>query len=80
MEQSFSADAKKLGDQIVSDIREQFISKIGTLEWMDDEVKKLAVDKVNAIDQKIGYPEQVCSRPRCSLPPDQRAVTDMKSN
>lgn len=42
----------------MSDIKEQFISKIDTLDWMDQEVKKLAVDKVNAIVQKIGYPTQ----------------------
>ncbi|KAB5582760.1 hypothetical protein GE09DRAFT_1076327 [Coniochaeta sp. 2T2.1] len=56
VEKAFSADAKDLGDTIVSDIKEQFISRLADLEWMDDEVKKLAADKVKAIIQKIGYP------------------------
>ncbi|KAH8907243.1 zincin [Coniochaeta sp. PMI_546] len=56
VEKAFSAAAKDLGDQIVSDIKEQFISRLADLDWMDDEVKKLAADKVNAIIQKIGYP------------------------
>lgn len=56
VEKAFSAKAKDLGDQIVSDIKEQFISRIDSLDWMDKEVKKLASDKVNAIIQKIGYP------------------------
>lgn len=66
MEAAFSAKAKDLGNQIVSDIKEQFTARIKTLDWMDDEVKKLAIDKVNAIVQKIGYPENV------SLPPSSR--------
>lgn len=56
MEKAFSAQAKELGDQIVSDIKQQFISRLTDLDWMDEEVKKLAADKVNAIIQKIGYP------------------------
>lgn len=38
------------------DIKHQFVSKLNGLSWMDDVVKKLAVNKVNKIDQKIGYP------------------------
>ncbi|KAI1344016.1 endothelin-converting enzyme 1 [Xylariaceae sp. FL0016] len=56
IEAAFSEDAKKFGDQIVMDIKQQFISKLSGLEWMDDSVKKLATNKVNNIDQKIGYP------------------------
>lgn len=59
MEAAFSAAAKDLGNQIVSDIKEQFAARIKALDWMDDEVKSLAIDKVNAIVQKIGYPEKV---------------------
>lgn len=59
VEAAFSAGAKDLGNQIVSDIKEQFAARIETLDWMDEEVKKLATDKVNAIVQKIGYPEKV---------------------
>jgi endothelin-converting enzyme len=56
IEAAFSEEAKKFGDQIIMDIKHQFISKLNGLSWMDDEVKKLAVNKVNLIDQKIGYP------------------------
>ncbi|KAI1107291.1 endothelin-converting enzyme 1 [Jackrogersella minutella] len=56
IEAAFSDDAKKYGDQIIMDIKHQFISKLGGLSWMDDSVKKLAVNKVNNIDQKIGFP------------------------
>ncbi|KAI1083868.1 hypothetical protein F5B20DRAFT_353684 [Whalleya microplaca] len=56
VETAFSEDAKKLGDQVIKDIKQQFVSKLNGLSWMDDSVKKLAVNKVNKIDQKIGYP------------------------
>lgn len=56
VEAAFSEDAKKFGDQIIVDIKHQFISTINGLSWMDDSVKELAVRKVNLIDQKIGYP------------------------
>ncbi|KAI1135264.1 endothelin-converting enzyme 1 [Hypoxylon sp. FL0543] len=56
IEAAFSDEAKKYGDQIILDIKHQFISKLNGLSWMDDSVKKLAVNKVNNIDQKIGFP------------------------
>ncbi|KAI0013339.1 endothelin-converting enzyme 1 [Xylariaceae sp. FL0662B] len=56
VETAFSEEAKNLGDQVIMDIKQQFISKLNGLSWMDDSVKKLAVNKVNKIDQKIGYP------------------------
>ncbi|KAI1657459.1 endothelin-converting enzyme 1 [Daldinia decipiens] len=56
IEATFSDEAKKFGDQIILDIKKQFISKLNDLSWMDDSVKKLAVNKVNNIDQKIGFP------------------------
>ncbi|KAI0853671.1 endothelin-converting enzyme 1 [Daldinia vernicosa] len=56
IEATFSDKAKEFGDQIILDIKKQFISKLNDLSWMDDSVKKLAVNKVNNIDQKIGFP------------------------
>ncbi|KAI2631977.1 endothelin-converting enzyme 1 [Hypoxylon sp. NC1633] len=56
IEAAFSDEAKNYGDQIITDIKHQFISKLNGLSWMDDSVKKLAVNKVNNIDQKIGFP------------------------
>lgn len=56
IETAFSEEAKKFGDQIIMDIKKQFISKLHGLSWMDESVKDLAENKVNLIDQKIGYP------------------------
>ncbi|KAI1179629.1 peptidase family M13 [Nemania sp. FL0916] len=56
IEATFSEAAKNYGDQIILDIKQQFTTKLGDLDWMDDSVKKLAANKVHNIDQKIGYP------------------------
>lgn len=60
VEKAFSEKAKVFGDQIVSDIKEQFIEKLKVTEWMDKSVIKLAIEKVHKIVQKIGYPTKVC--------------------
>ncbi|KAI0974825.1 peptidase family M13 [Xylaria arbuscula] len=56
IEATFSKAAKNYGDQIILDIKQQFTTRLGDLDWMDNSVKKLAANKVHNIDQKIGYP------------------------
>lgn len=56
VEKAFSEKAKNFGDQIVSDIKEEFIEKLKVTEWMEKEVRELGIDKVHNIVQKIGYP------------------------
>ncbi|KAI1108761.1 peptidase family M13 [Nemania sp. NC0429] len=56
IEAAFSEAAKEYGDQIILDIKQQFTTRLGELDWMDEPVKKLAANKVHNIDQKIGYP------------------------
>lgn len=56
IERAFSKEAKDLGDQIIYDIKSEFIVKLQQSEWMTKAVRKLAIEKVNLIRQKIGYP------------------------
>lgn len=56
IEKAFSKEAKQFGDTIVSDIKYEFISKLDSAEWMSPEVRKLGIEKVHNIVQKIGYP------------------------
>ncbi|KAJ9000383.1 hypothetical protein HRR94_004961 [Exophiala dermatitidis] len=58
VEKAFSAKAKEFGDQIVSDIKAQFIEKLKVTDWMEKEVIELAIRKVHNIVQKIGYPDK----------------------
>ncbi len=45
MEKAFSEEAKQFGDQIVSDIKVQFIKKLRGAEWMSKEVRDLGIEK-----------------------------------
>ncbi|EPS29887.1 hypothetical protein PDE_04837 [Penicillium oxalicum 114-2] len=52
---SFSEASKKLGDQIISDIKERFAFTLNETPWMSPDVRKLGIQKVENIVQKIGY-------------------------
>ncbi|KAL8932508.1 MAG: hypothetical protein Q9216_006807, partial [Gyalolechia sp. 2 TL-2023] len=56
VEEAFSKDAKAFGDQIIHDIKDQFVRKLRTTEWMSEDVRRTAIKKVHQIVQKIGYP------------------------
>ncbi|KUI71673.1 Endothelin-converting enzyme 1 [Cytospora mali] len=56
IERAFSKEAKDLGDQIIHDIKNEFSVKLTNSDWMTEKVRKLAIDKVELIRQKIGYP------------------------
>ncbi|KAH8695544.1 endothelin-converting enzyme [Talaromyces proteolyticus] len=53
---SFPEASKKLGDQIVLDIKERFVYVLDQTKWMSPEVRQLGKQKVANIIQKIGYP------------------------
>ncbi|KAJ5594766.1 uncharacterized protein N7459_000974 [Penicillium hispanicum] len=53
---AFSEESKQLGDQIVSDIKERFIFTLDQTHWMSPDVRKLGIQKVENIVQKIGFP------------------------
>ncbi|OJJ87414.1 M13 family metallopeptidase [Aspergillus glaucus CBS 516.65] len=53
---SFSRASKELGDQVISDIKERFVFTLDQTSWMSPKVKKLGIQKVGNIAQKIGYP------------------------
>ena len=45
VEKAFSEDAKQFGDRIVSDIKVQFIKKLGGAEWMSKGVRNHGIEK-----------------------------------
>ncbi|KKK12809.1 hypothetical protein AOCH_007217 [Aspergillus ochraceoroseus] len=53
---AFSEESKKLGDQVVSDIKERFVYTLHQTSWMSPKVRELGIQKVGNIVQKIGYP------------------------
>ncbi len=56
IEEHFDQNAKKKADELVSNIQSSFKERINNVKWMSPQTKKKAIDKLNAINKKIGYP------------------------
>ncbi|PGH03741.1 endothelin-converting enzyme [Blastomyces parvus] len=69
IEKAFSEDSKKFGDQIILDIKEVFVETLKNTMWLSEEVRKVALKKVENIIQKIGYSTES---------PDVRSSEDLK--
>ncbi|MDY5152369.1 M13-type metalloendopeptidase [Actinotignum urinale] len=58
VEQHFPPAAKKQMDVLVADLLEAYRQSITALDWMGEETKKRALEKVDSFVPKIGYPEK----------------------
>lgn len=54
----FPPEAKKKADELVSNLMSVYKDRITHLDWMGEETKKKALEKLNAINRKIGYPDK----------------------
>jgi putative endopeptidase len=54
----FPAEAKNRMEELVDYLREAFSQRINQLDWMSDETKEKALEKLNTINVKIGYPDK----------------------
>ncbi|KAF7729759.1 hypothetical protein EC973_003837 [Apophysomyces ossiformis] len=52
----FGGDAKKRTDAFVESIKDMFVSRLPELTWLDAETRKKAVEKVDKLISKMGYP------------------------
>ncbi|MFN4299078.1 MAG: M13 family metallopeptidase [Thermaurantimonas sp.] len=57
-ERYFSPEAKADVELMVENIREVFRQRIATRDWMTEETKQKALEKLNAFTYKIGYPNK----------------------
>jgi predicted metalloendopeptidase len=51
------SDTKLGAEKIIKSIKKSFIQNFPKITWMDKETRLLAEDKVNNVDELIGYPE-----------------------
>ncbi|MBR9824248.1 MAG: M13 family metallopeptidase [Alphaproteobacteria bacterium] len=58
VEQYFPPEYKAQMDELVEYLRRALRERIETLEWMDDETRVEALDKLEKFLPKIGYPDQ----------------------
>lgn len=54
----FSAEAKQRLKDLVSNLQQVFAARIKMLDWMSDETKVKALEKLEAFTRKLGYPDK----------------------
>ncbi|XP_027017774.1 neprilysin isoform X2 [Tachysurus fulvidraco] len=59
VEEAFAGDSKDMMDEMIAGIREVFVNNLQDLSWMDDETKKAAKEKAQAIRERIGFSENI---------------------
>ncbi|CAF1185487.1 unnamed protein product [Rotaria sordida] len=57
----FDYNARNQSFEIVRNIRKAFINTLNESTWMDNISKSKAIEKAEAIDEKIGYPDYLAS-------------------
>ena len=50
-------DTKQAAQKIIKSIKKSFIQNFPKVTWMDAQTRELAEDKVNNVDELIGYPQ-----------------------
>lgn len=58
VEKYFSESAKKRMQKIVKNLQRAFAMRMQNLDWMSNETKEKALDKLNTFKAKIGYPDK----------------------
>lgn len=58
VEKHFPREAKKRVDTMIENLRAAFRQSIDSLEWMTDETKNAAQEKLSLFTAKIGYPDK----------------------
>ncbi|XP_032903922.1 endothelin-converting enzyme 1 isoform X4 [Amblyraja radiata] len=54
---TFAEDSKQIAEEMISEIKEAFEESLMKTTWMDEETKKAAKEKADAIYDMIGYPK-----------------------
>ncbi|XP_050316058.1 endothelin-converting enzyme homolog [Anthonomus grandis grandis] len=53
----FDVRSKEQAEVMINNVRNAFKRNFDNLKWMDEQTRKLAIDKADAISDMIGYPE-----------------------
>lgn len=58
VDKKFPPEAKKKAEEMIANVMLGFEKRINSLEWMSDETKKKALEKLNKLTVKIAYPDK----------------------
>lgn len=81
VERHFPEDSKRQMEELVENLREAYRRRIAKIDWMGEETKKAAFEKLAAFNPKIGYPDKWRDFSSLEIVPDDlfhnaRAVSD----
>ncbi len=54
---AFSPDGKSRARAVIDDVREAFRARLERLTWMSDSTKARAIEKLDRMHEKVGYPD-----------------------
>jgi putative endopeptidase len=57
VDEAFGPQAKADTQRMVQDLTQALERDIATLDWMTDDTRRLAIEKLHAVTSKIGYPD-----------------------
>jgi len=57
VDEVFNNNSREMAENLLENIRESMKERIPKMSWIDKQTSKLAIEKVDAIIQKIGYPD-----------------------
>ncbi len=80
VEAYFPASSKERMVKLVENLRLGFADRIKKLDWMTEETKKKALEKLHAITVKIGYPDKWKDYSKLKVTPDDYFGNVMASN
>lgn len=58
VDEKFPPEAKKKAEEMIADVMKGFEIRINSLEWMSEDTKKKALEKLNKLTVKIAYPDK----------------------
>lgn len=58
VKKAFSESSKERVNTMIDNLQLVFRERLGKLNWMSDETKKRALEKLDAFNRKIGYPDK----------------------
>jgi len=59
VDEVFNNNSKEMAKDIIVNIKEAMKERIPKMKWLDKETSKLAIEKVDAVIEKIGYPDYI---------------------
>ncbi|XP_043243436.1 endothelin-converting enzyme homolog [Amphibalanus amphitrite] len=75
--QNFKSASKQLAEEMIEDVRTAFIENTKKLHWMDEETRRKAEDKAEAITKMMGFPPEILDSDYLN---DKYALLEVKEN